>query len=179
MPEEMKPKTLADIKKEEELIAKAKAGKLIEKPEPKDKPQDLRQFDVFVDNTYYLVEVSEKGGTPKIVNSRPAPVISETIVKPANNPNPQVKPSNPAPEPKPAPVVNSEGGTKITAPMPGMFIRYEKKPGDPVKQGETVLVLEAMKMYNNIPSPVDGVLVEAPFTGGANVAKGDVLAVIK
>ncbi len=36
-----------------------------------------------------------------------------------------------------------------------------------------------MKMYNNIPSPVDGVLVEAPFTGGANVAKGDVLAVIK
>ncbi|HOS07799.1 MAG TPA: pyruvate carboxylase subunit B [Candidatus Cloacimonas acidaminovorans] len=179
MPEEMKPKTLADVKKEQELIAKAKAGKLIEKREPKDKPQDLRQFDVFVDNTYYLVEVSEKGGTPKIVNSRPAPVISETIVKPANNPNPQVKPSNPAPEPKPAPVVNSEGGTKITAPMPGMFIRYEKKPGDPVKQGETVLVLEAMKMYNNIPSPVDGVLVEAPFTGGANVAKGDVLAVIK
>ena len=50
---------------------------------------------------------------------------------------------------------------------------------DLVKQGETVLVLEAMKMYNNIPSPVDGVLVEAPFTGGANVAKGDVLAVIK
>ncbi len=127
MPEEMKPKTLADVKKEQELIAKAKAGKLIEKPEPKDKPQDLRQFDVFVDNTYYLVEVSEKGGTPKIVNSRPAPVISEPNVKPANNPNPQVKPSNPAPEPKPAPVVNSEGGTKITAPMPGMFIRYEKK----------------------------------------------------
>ena len=87
--------------------------------------------------------------------------------------------SNPASEPKPAPVANSEGGTKITAPMPGMFIRYEKKPGDPVKQGETVLVLEAMKMYNNIPSPVDGVLVEAPFSGGANVAKGDVLAIIK
>ena len=123
MPEEMKPKTLADVKKEQELIAKAKAGKLIEKPEPQEKPQDLRQFDVFVDNTYYLVEVSEKGGTPKIVNSRPAPIIAETIVKPANNPNPQVKPSNPAPEPKPAPVVNSEGGTKITAPMPGMFIR--------------------------------------------------------
>ncbi len=43
-----------------------------------------------------------------------------------------------------------------------MFIRYNTS-GDPVKQGETVLVLEAMKMYNNIPSPVDGVLVEAPF----------------
>ena len=46
MPEEMKPKTLEDIKKEEELINKAKAGKLIEKTEPKEKPQDLRQFDV-------------------------------------------------------------------------------------------------------------------------------------
>jgi len=36
-----------------------------------------------------------------------------------------------------------------------------------------------MKMYNNIPSPVDGVVTAAPFTSGANVAKGDVLAVIK
>ena len=181
MPEEMKPKTLEDIKKEEELIAKAKAGKLIEKPEPQEKPKDLRQFDVFVDNTYYLVEVSEKGGAPKIVYSRPVPHNSESakVIKPANNPGPMINTSNPASEPKPAPVANSEGGTKITAPMPGMFIRYEKKPGDSVKQGETVLVLEAMKMYNNIPSPVDGVLVEAPFSGGANVAKGDVLAIIK
>jgi len=76
-------------------------------------------------------------------------------------------------------VTSIEGGTKITSPMPGMFVRYEKKIGDPIKQGETVLVLEAMKMYNNIPSPVDGVLVDAPFSGGANVAKGDVLAVVK
>lgn len=179
MPEEMKPKTLEDIKKEEELIAKAKAGKLIEKPVPKEKPKDLRQFDVFVDNTYYQVEVSEKGASPKIISARPAPQTANPVIKPANNPGPIINTSNPAPEPKPAPVANSEGGTKITAPMPGMFVRYEKKPGDPIKQGETVLVLEAMKMYNNIPSPVDGVLLEAPFSGGANVAKGDVLAIIK
>jgi len=63
--------------------------------------------------------------------------------------------------------------------MPGMFVKYEKQVGDSVKRGETILVLEAMKMYNNIPSPIDGVLVSAPFTGGANVAKGDVLAIVK
>jgi len=179
MPEEMKPKTLEDIKKEEELINKAKAGKLIEKTEPKEKPQDLRQFDVYVDDTYYLVEISEKGGAPKIISSRPAIHNSDPVAKPVNNPAPQVRASNPAPEPKSAPVTSIEGGTKITSPMPGMFVRYEKKIGDPIKQGETVLVLEAMKMYNNIPSPVDGVLVDAPFSGGANVAKGDVLAVMK
>jgi pyruvate/oxaloacetate carboxyltransferase len=179
MPEEMKPKTLEDIKKEEELINKAKAGKLIEKTEPKEKPQDLRQFDVYVDDTYYLVEISEKGGAPKIISSRPAIHNSDPVAKPVNNPAPQVRASNPAPEPKSAPVTSIEGGTKITSPMPGMFVRYEKKIGDPIKQGETVLVLEAMKMYNNIPSPVDGVLVDAPFSGGANVAKGDVLAVVK
>ncbi len=179
MPEEMKPKTLEDIKKEEDLINKAKAGKLIEKTEPKEKPQDLRQFDVYVDDTYYLVEISEKGGAPKIISSRPAIHNSDPVAKPVNNPAPQVRASNPAPEPKSAPVTSIEGGTKITSPMPGMFVRYEKKIGDPIKQGETVLVLEAMKMYNNIPSPVDGVLVDAPFSGGANVAKGDVLAVVK
>lgn len=71
------------------------------------------------------------------------------------------------------------GGEPITAPMPGMMIKYEKKIGDHVKIGETVLVLEAMKMYNNIPSPVEGTLTAAPLSAGANVSKGDVLAVIQ
>jgi pyruvate carboxylase subunit B len=93
MPEEMKPKTLEDIKKEEELINKAKAGKLIEKTEPKEKPQDLRQFDVYVDDTYYLVEISEKGGAPKIISSRPAIHNSDPVAKPVNNPAPQVRAS--------------------------------------------------------------------------------------
>jgi biotin carboxyl carrier protein len=86
----------------------------------------------------------------------------------------------PAPAPvasNPAPVVQS--GETITAPMPGMMIKYEKQIGDHVKIGETVLVLEAMKMYNNIPSPVEGTLTAAPLSTGANVSKGDVLAVIQ
>ena len=63
--------------------------------------------------------------------------------------------------------------------MPGMLVKYEKQVGEKIAHGETILVLEAMKMYNNIPSPVDGILVSAPLVAGANVSKGDILAVIK
>ncbi|GAB1468558.1 sodium-extruding oxaloacetate decarboxylase subunit alpha [Candidatus Cloacimonadota bacterium] len=179
MPEDMKAKTLEEAKQEAELCAKAKAGKLMEKPEAPAKPEDLRQFDVFVDNAYYLVEVSEKGGAPRVLSSRPAPqpMVAAPVAqaaKPAPAPAPQAKPAAQA-----APVVSAEGGTPIASPMPGMFVKYEKQIGDKVKRGDSVLVLEAMKMYNNIPSPVDGILVAAPFASGANVAKGDVLAVIK
>lgn len=176
MPDDMKPKSLEDVKKEEELCSKAKAGKMTDKPEAPVKPEDLRQFDVYVDGAYYLVEVSEKGGAPRVVSSRPAP--KPVAVAPA-----PVQQATPAPQPAPvvqaAPAVAVEGGTPIASPMPGMFVKYEKQIGDKVKRGESVLVLEAMKMYNNIPSPVDGTLVGTPFTAGANVAKGDVLAVIK
>ncbi len=176
MPEDMKPKTIEAVKREEELCAKAKAGKLMEKPVAPAKPEDLRQFDVFVDDNYYLVEVSEKGGAPRVVSSRPAPkpVAAPAAVVSAPLPTPAPVAVQPA-----APVVSTEGGTPIASPMPGMFVKYEKQIGDAVKRGDTILVLEAMKMYNNIPSPVDGVLSTAPFTSGANVAKGDVLAVIK
>jgi len=58
-------------------------------------------------------------------------------------------------------------------------VRYEKKVGDKVKVGETLLVLEAMKMYNNIPSPVEGTVVSTPLKDGDSVGKGDILIVVK
>jgi len=63
----------------------------------------------------------------------------------------------------------------ILAPMPGNITRYVKKVGDSVKMGEVVLVLEAMKMYNNLYAPCDGVVKEIPFQPGDNVKKNDVL----
>jgi pyruvate/oxaloacetate carboxyltransferase len=72
MPDDMKAISLEEVKAQQELIAKAKAGKLIEKPEAPAKPEDARQFDVFVDGSYYLVEVAEKGGAPRVISSRPA-----------------------------------------------------------------------------------------------------------
>jgi biotin carboxyl carrier protein len=62
--------------------------------------------------------------------------------------------------------------------MPGTVIRYVVNVGDRVKAGDIVVILEAMKMENGIPSPADGVIKALNFGPGASVKKGDVLAVI-
>jgi oxaloacetate decarboxylase alpha subunit/pyruvate carboxylase subunit B len=62
--------------------------------------------------------------------------------------------------------------------MPGMIVKYEKKEGDSVKQGETVVVLEAMKMENSLVAPCDGTVKGIKFASGDSVAKGAVLCVI-
>jgi pyruvate carboxylase subunit B len=62
--------------------------------------------------------------------------------------------------------------------MPGMVIKYKKNVGDTVEKGETVVVIEAMKMENALPSPVSGKVNAVNFASGDNVPKGAVLAVI-
>ena len=68
---------------------------------------------------------------------------------------------------------------KILAPMPGTIIEYKKKIGDLVKEDEPILVLEAMKMYNNLYSPCDGVITEIEYKAGDIVPKNAVLCVIR
>ena len=75
--------------------------------------------------------------------------------------------------------VFAKGEHGILAPMPGNIISYEKKIGDKVKMGDVVVVLEAMKMYNNLYASVDGVIESIPYNSGDNVKKYDVLCVIK
>jgi oxaloacetate decarboxylase alpha subunit/pyruvate carboxylase subunit B len=70
-------------------------------------------------------------------------------------------------------------GTPVKAPMPGMIIKYEKNVGDAVNEGETVVVIEAMKMENALPAPASGVIVAINYNSGDSVAKGNVLAVIE
>jgi oxaloacetate decarboxylase alpha subunit/pyruvate carboxylase subunit B len=62
--------------------------------------------------------------------------------------------------------------------MPGMIVDYEKKVGDAVTEGETVVVLEAMKMENALPAPCSGTIKAINFNSGDSVAKNDVLCVI-
>ena len=62
--------------------------------------------------------------------------------------------------------------------MPGMIVSYEKKVGDTVTEGETIMVLEAMKMENALPAPVSGTIQSIQFDTGDTVAKNDVLCVI-
>ena len=62
--------------------------------------------------------------------------------------------------------------------MPGMVIRYEVNVGDQVKAGDVVVVFEAMKMQNSIPSPIDGTIKAIGFGPGDSVAKGAIMAII-
>jgi biotin carboxyl carrier protein len=70
------------------------------------------------------------------------------------------------------------GEEAIVAPMPGMVIQYEVNVGDKVKAGDVVVVFEAMKMQNNIPSPIDGTVKAIVFGPGDSVAKDAIMAVI-
>ncbi len=74
-------------------------------------------------------------------------------------------------------MVNYTGA--VTAPMPGTVIQVEKAVGDAVKAGDLVLILEAMKMENEILAPVDGTITAMNCINGGAVASGDVLFEVK
>ncbi len=188
-PEDVKPKTLADFKADQELIAKAKAGKLVEKPEKEtpEKGEALRTFNVFVDDEYFEVEVESTGGAPVVNYVQPAAAApaaappAPPAAPPAATPAPPAAPAPPkpaAPAPQVAAKADAVDGTPLVAPMPGMIVSYEKKLGDSVNEGETVVILEAMKMENALPAPVSGTIKAINFTNGDSVAKNDALCVI-
>ncbi len=62
--------------------------------------------------------------------------------------------------------------------MPGMIVGVEKKEGDQVNQGETILILEAMKMENALSAPVSGIIKKINLGVGDHVAKNDILCVV-
>jgi pyruvate carboxylase subunit B len=168
------PKTLDEVKKEDELIAKAKAGKLSEKLEKvvPERGPGVRTFSVFVEDEYYEVDVEAVGGSPTITVSPRA-----SVVAPSPTPSTTIKAPLRAEEKKARPAAVVEG-TKILAPMPGMIIRYLVKVDDKVKAGDTLLILEAMKMQNTILASIDGVVKVINFGAGDSVNKGDILAII-
>lgn len=69
--------------------------------------------------------------------------------------------------------------TKIKSPMPGLVLKINKNIGDKVKKGETIMVLEAMKMENEIKSPVDGEISEMNIKAGQPIEKNFLLFSIK
>ena len=121
----------------------------------------MRKFIVTIDGSQYEVGVEEIGAVESAT-----PVVTE--VKPA------AAPAAPAPAKKVAGPVN---GTKMTAPMPGMIKAYKVAEGATVKAGDVVLVLEAMKMDNDMTAPCDG-KISFKASVGSNVDTGDVMAVI-
>lgn len=178
VPESVKPVTLEDVQRQKEMIEKAKRGELIEKDKLNTMPEKseyARTFNVFVEGDYFEVGVDEVGGAPAITYAAPQP----SAPAPEAEPSPAAK-AAPAPAPKkePAPAT-SASGTPVSAPMPGMIIKYEKNEGDAVNEGETIVVIEAMKMENALPAPASGVVKGIKFKSGDSVSKGDVLAIIE
>ena len=183
-PAEVKPRTLEEAQAEMELIKKAKAGQLVEKTQKAAPPkgENLRTFNVFVDDDYFEVGVDSVGGAPMVNYVQPMPGMTPAYAAPAAAPAPAAPAKAPAaeekaPEAAPAPAAAVEG-TPLNAPMPGMIISYEKNVGDSINEGETVVILEAMKMENALPAPASGTIKSINFSSGDSVAKGAVLCVI-
>ena len=119
----------------------------------------MRKFNVKVNGKSYDVEIDEVGGSAPVVASAPAPTASA-----------------PAAAPTPAAAVGE--GTPIKSPMPGLILSLAHKDGDTVKENEKILVLEAMKMENDINAVKPGQITYA-VKKGDNVDTGTVLAYIK
>ena len=188
-PQDVKPRTLQDAVAEQELIKKAKAGLLVEKldKDAPEKSENTRTFNVFVDDDYFAVDVDEVGGSPVVSYVQPmatgmqmpaaAPPAAPAVPAAAKKP-PAAEAKEAKPEAPTAAAAAAVEGTPVSAPMPGMIVKYEKNVGDAVSQGETVVILEAMKMENALPAPASGTIQSVNFISGDSVAKGDVLAVI-
>ena len=172
VPENLKIKTLDDIKREDDLIARVKAGTLTERAdadgEIPDKGPGTRSFNVFVGGDFFKVEVDPTQGGYGLR--------AITGAK-ASSPAPRTK-AKPAAKGAAAEPAVAAGETAVKAPLPGIVIRFLVKEGDQVKAGDQVVILEAMKMENALPSPVDGTVKKLAVDTGARVTKGTVLVIM-
>ncbi len=135
----------------------------------------MKKFLIKVNGNQYDVEVEEvrDGSVPVYTPAVAAPVAAAPAAAPAPAPAPE--PAAPVAEQKPV-STGAEGSVKVTAPMPGTILKVVAKPGDPVKRGTVLVILEAMKMENEIVAPSDGVVASINVSRGASVNAGDLLA---
>ena len=94
----------------------------------------------------------------------------KTPAAPAQTAAPAVAPAAPAPV--------AAGATTITAPMPGTILKVNVANGQAVKKGDVLMVLEAMKMENEIMAPADGTVASVNVNAGASVEAGTVLCTL-
>ena len=119
----------------------------------------MKNYRITVNGKTYDVTVEETGASAPAAPVAAAPA-------PAAKAAPAAAPSAPA-----APA----GAEKITSPMPGTVLAVKVAVGQSVKKGETVVLLEAMKMENEIPAPRDGVVASISVNKGSSVQAGDLL----
>ena len=126
----------------------------------------MKTYNITVNGVTYTVNVEEVSA-----DSAPAPVAPVAPVAAA----PKV-----APAPKAAPVApkSAAGGVAVKAPMPGNILKVNFKVGDAVKKGDVLIVLEAMKMENDICAPEDGTVASIEVAQGATVETDAVLVTL-
>ena len=112
----------------------------------------MKKYRVNVNGTVYEVELEE------ITGAAPAASVA-----------------TPAAAPAPAPAAAPAGGEKVCAPMPGNILAVNVSNGSAVKKGDVLMILEAMKMENEIVAPQDGTVASINVNKGDTVNSGDVL----
>ncbi|MCI2057905.1 MAG: biotin/lipoyl-binding protein [Oscillibacter sp.] len=115
----------------------------------------MKKYKVTVNGTAYEVELEELTG----VQSAPA--------------------AAPAPAPAAPAAAAPAGAEKISSPMPGTILAVNVKAGDSVKRGQVLMILEAMKMENEIMCPRDGTVASVNTSKGSSVESGTLLCVIQ
>ncbi len=135
----------------------------------------MKKFKVTVNGKSYEVDVEELGTAAPAAPVPPAPA-PVAATSPAPTPAPAASATSSATQAAPkGPIPDS--AVVVKAPMPGKISAIKQESGS-VTRGSVILVLEAMKMQNDIPAPQDGTLTEVRVAVGDNVKTGDVLAVI-
>ena len=131
----------------------------------------MKQFKITVNGKTYDVAVEETGSTA-------TPVAAAPVAAPATAPAPAAAPAVEA-APAPAATPAATGAEKVNSPMPGNIIDIKVSAGDTVKNGDTLLILEAMKMENEIMAPCDGTVASLNTSKGATVETGALLCVVQ
>ncbi|MDC4185471.1 acetyl-CoA carboxylase biotin carboxyl carrier protein subunit [Loigolactobacillus coryniformis] len=126
----------------------------------------LRKFKITIDGTEYLVEMEEIGGTPA-----PAVPVAASVRQPSPV-------TMAAPIPTPVASQNTVGDT-LPAPMPGSILKLLVKVGDEVKENQPLIILEAMKMENEVVANHAGKVSAINVAVGENVNAGDALITIQ
>ena len=122
----------------------------------------MKNYTITVNGNMYDVTVEEKGaGAAPAAAPKPAPAAA------------------PAPAPAAAPAASGTAGSvKVKAPMPGKILSIKASEGQVVSKGDVILLLEAMKMENEVVAPQDGTIASINVASGAAVEAGDVLATL-
>lgn len=142
-------------------------------------PVEELDFKYIREVEYMKFKVTLNGKTYEVEAEKGAPMPETVYTAPAAAPAPAVEaPAAPATAPAPAPAPAAVSGTVVSSPLPGNVLAIEVNPGEAVKAGQVLVLIEAMKMENEIVAPCDGVVKQILVNKGAVVATGDKLLVI-